>query len=78
MCYFIMMNSTPNQTNTIQFLLNGKKVSISDTDPTQSVLYYLRENKKLMGTKEGCAALTDSGSLIHICLSIFFMLQVVL
>jgi len=50
-----MMNSTPNQTNTIQFLLNGKKVSISDADPTQSVLYYLRENKKLMGTKEGCA-----------------------
>ncbi|MGK0273117.1 MAG: xanthine dehydrogenase small subunit [Cocleimonas sp.] len=49
------MNSSANQTNTIQFLLNGEKVSVSNPNPTQSVLYYLRENKKLMGTKEGCA-----------------------
>ena len=49
------MNSCANQTKPIQFLLNGEKVSVSNADPTQSVLYYLRENKKLMGTKEGCA-----------------------
>jgi len=49
------MNPPNDQTNTINFLLNGEKVSVKDADPTQSVLYYLRDNKKLMGTKEGCA-----------------------
>jgi len=49
------MNSSLKHTNTIQFLLNDEKVSISDPDPTQSILYYLRENKKLKGSKEGCA-----------------------
>ena len=49
------MNSSDNKSNTINFLLNGEKVSVNNADPTQSVLYYLRDNKKLMGTKEGCA-----------------------
>ena len=49
------MDSFNKYKSTIQFLLNGKKVTVSDADPTQSVLYYLRDNKKLMGTKEGCA-----------------------
>ena len=49
------MNQENNQTNTIHFLLNDKKVSVTNPDPTQSVLYYLREDKKMCGTKEGCA-----------------------
>lgn len=52
----MMINNTDStDKNTIHFLLNGKKVSVNNANPTQSVLYYLREHKKLMGTKEGCA-----------------------
>ena len=32
-----------------------KIISVNDADPTQSVLYYLREKQRLTGTKEGCA-----------------------
>ena len=43
------------QSNIIQFLLNGEQVTIDSTEPTQSVLSYLREDQQLTGTKEGCA-----------------------
>ena len=39
----------------IQFLLNGDVVLIDRAQPTLTVLRYLREQKRLMGTKEGCA-----------------------
>ncbi|MCK0126598.1 xanthine dehydrogenase small subunit [Gelidibacter sp. F2691] len=39
---------------TITFLLNGESVTLRDVDPTQSTLNWLRENRGLTGTKEGC------------------------
>ena len=41
--------------NQIQFYLNGDLVSESQIEPTQSVLSYLRNNLRLIGSKEGCA-----------------------
>ncbi len=38
----------------IAFLLNGESVTLENVDPTSSTLEWLRENKKLTGTKEGC------------------------
>ncbi|WP_300513908.1 xanthine dehydrogenase small subunit [Aliiroseovarius sp.] len=38
----------------ISFRLNGELVSLTDVDPTRSVLDFLREDKGLTGTKEGC------------------------
>ena len=37
----------------VAFLLNGTPVQVSEA-PTRTLLDYLRENKGLMGTKEGC------------------------
>ncbi|MDH3658835.1 MAG: xanthine dehydrogenase small subunit [Alphaproteobacteria bacterium] len=39
----------------IRFVLNGELVTIGDIEPTRSVLQYLREERRLTGTKEGCA-----------------------
>jgi xanthine dehydrogenase small subunit len=41
--------------NTIRFMLGNRIEEISECDPTQTVLDYLREEKGLKGTKEGCA-----------------------
>ncbi len=41
--------------NSIRFLLNGDLVTVADADPTQSVLQFVRERRRLTGTKEGCA-----------------------
>ena len=41
--------------NTIRFILSGRVEALSNCDPTQTVLEYLRETKNLTGTKEGCA-----------------------
>ena len=38
----------------LSFLLNGEPQVIEDVDPTTSVLDWLRLNKRLTGTKEGC------------------------
>ena len=38
----------------IDFLLNGEPVSLSDVDPRTTLLDWLREEKNLTGTKEGC------------------------
>jgi xanthine dehydrogenase small subunit len=40
---------------TIDFTLNGERVCLSDEDPTRTVLTWLREARRLTGTKEGCA-----------------------
>jgi xanthine dehydrogenase small subunit len=37
------------------FLLNGERCEIRDMTPTTTLLNYLRDNRKLTGTKEGCA-----------------------
>ncbi|MEM1314088.1 MAG: 2Fe-2S iron-sulfur cluster-binding protein, partial [Pseudomonadota bacterium] len=38
----------------IDFLLNGEPVSLSDVDPRTTLLDWLRETRRLTGTKEGC------------------------
>ena len=38
----------------LSFLLNGEPQVIEDVEPTTSVLDWLRVNKRLTGTKEGC------------------------
>ena len=39
----------------IQFYLNQDLISVSNQDPTQTLLDFLRLDRKLTGTKEGCA-----------------------
>jgi len=41
--------------NSIWFLLNGEAVTVQNQSPTRSVLSFLRQEKGLVGTKEGCA-----------------------
>ncbi len=38
----------------ITFLLNGETVELADVDPTATLLDWLREDRGLTGTKEGC------------------------
>ncbi|MFA3916575.1 xanthine dehydrogenase small subunit [Ruegeria hyattellae] len=39
----------------IRFVLNGRDVSVSDVGASQTLLDYLRLERRLTGTKEGCA-----------------------
>ena len=39
----------------IRFLLNGDDVSVADASPQTTLLEFLRERRRLTGTKEGCA-----------------------
>jgi xanthine dehydrogenase small subunit len=39
----------------IRFVLDGELVEIPNPDPTRTVLQYLREDRRRIGTKEGCA-----------------------
>ncbi|PTM91433.1 xanthine dehydrogenase small subunit [Mycoplana dimorpha] len=41
--------------NTIRFLLNHEFVELSDVSPVQTLLDFLRLDRRLRGTKEGCA-----------------------
>ena len=41
--------------NKIRFLLDGQRVEVDDVEPTRSVLQYLREDLRRVGSKEGCA-----------------------
>jgi xanthine dehydrogenase small subunit len=41
--------------DTVRFLLAGRIEEIQNCDPTRTVLEFLREDKGLKGTKEGCA-----------------------
>ncbi len=38
----------------IAFLLNGTPIRLGDQPPTRTLLDYLREDRSLCGTKEGC------------------------
>ena len=39
----------------VRFLLNGKPQTLTDVDPTGTLLNHLRYEQGLTGTKEGCA-----------------------
>ncbi|MCT7377751.1 xanthine dehydrogenase small subunit [Chelativorans salis] len=39
----------------IRFLLNGRKVALAEVGPDQTLLDFLRLDRRLTGTKEGCA-----------------------
>jgi xanthine dehydrogenase small subunit len=41
--------------NGVRFLLNGEPVTVQDVEPTRTMLQFLREERRLIGTKEGCA-----------------------
>jgi len=41
--------------NTIEFLFNGERRSLSQFDPNMTVLRYIREVERATGSKEGCA-----------------------
>jgi xanthine dehydrogenase small subunit len=41
--------------SSIDFILNGERVSLRGEDPTRTLLTWLRESRRLVGTKEGCA-----------------------
>ena len=41
--------------STIRFILDGELVELNDVDPTRTVLQYLREDLRRVGSKEGCA-----------------------
>ncbi|WP_416795542.1 xanthine dehydrogenase small subunit [Ciceribacter azotifigens] len=42
-------------TDCIRFILNGKDIALRDVDPTGTLLDFLRLDRRLTGTKEGCA-----------------------
>ena len=39
----------------VRFILDGEVVELTGLDPTRTVLQFLREDRGLVGTKEGCA-----------------------
>jgi xanthine dehydrogenase small subunit len=41
--------------NSVRFILDGEFVEIENPDPTRTVLQYLREDLRRVGSKEGCA-----------------------
>src|SRR3989441_12533176 len=42
-------------TGAVRFVLDGEVVTVSDVEPTRTVLNFLREDLSRTGTKEGCA-----------------------
>jgi xanthine dehydrogenase small subunit len=40
---------------TLEFILNGERMSLADEDASRTLLTWLRERRGLAGTKEGCA-----------------------
>ena len=50
-----MLKTSGAGSNCIRFVLDDKIVTVDITDPTQTVLQFLREDLRRTGTKEGCA-----------------------
>lgn len=47
-------DALPQNTSSLIFYVNGKKVVVSDSDPETTLLQFLRINLRLTGTKLGC------------------------
>jgi len=48
--------TTENETpGTVRFVLDGELIEVPNADPTRTVLQFLREDLRRIGTKEGCA-----------------------
>jgi xanthine dehydrogenase small subunit len=45
----------PGQRDCVRFVLNGEVVELDGADPNRTLLQFLREDRRLTGTKEGCA-----------------------
>jgi xanthine dehydrogenase small subunit len=45
----------PATRSSVEFVLNGERVSVTPSDPCRTALAWLREERGLVGTKEGCA-----------------------
>src|SRR5437867_3599276 len=45
----------PTTSGAVRFVLDGEVVTVSDVEPTRTVLNFLREDLGRTGTKEGCA-----------------------
>jgi xanthine dehydrogenase small subunit len=43
------------QSATVRFMLDGETIALENPDPTRTVLQFLREDLRRIGTKEGCA-----------------------
>ena len=41
--------------NAIQFIYNNRIYTAKDFDPNKTILEYIRQDLKTIGTKEGCA-----------------------
>jgi xanthine dehydrogenase small subunit len=54
-----LVDNIPWMRTSLDFVLNGEAVSLgspeNEADPTRTVLTWLREQQRLVGTKEGCA-----------------------
>ena len=68
----------------VSFMLNGSSVTVTDTAPTTTLLDWLREERRLTGTKEGCnegdcgactVMVTDADSSLPLNACILFLPQ---
>lgn len=50
-----MLSKTQTSRGHLRFRLNGQNVDVHDAEATTTLLDWLRLNKRLVGTKEGCA-----------------------
>lgn len=58
-------NRNPDLTMTTSFTLNGEKIEVT-TEPDANLLWTIRENLKLTGTKYGCGAAHCGACTIHL------------
>src|SRR5690606_34306676 len=43
------------EAGTVRFVLDGDVIEVANPDPTRTLLQFLREDLRRVGTKEGCA-----------------------